>query len=140
MPHFMDGAAKEQVAQQPMAVAGHGDEVAFLGFGGLEDFPRRIAQRQVGAHGQAFVAELRRGLLQVFAVGFHLLRLSQFKLFEVPRDPPVRYVDQQQLRVQAFRQLGNVRQQAFVRLAVFQSYEDFLVHGALRVKKVKWVE
>ena len=49
VPHGGDRAAVEQIAEEAVAVRGHGDQVALLLLGGLEDLGRRVAERQVDA-------------------------------------------------------------------------------------------
>ena len=44
MPDFVNRAAVDDVADQTMAVARHGDEVAMFGFGGLQNLGRWIAE------------------------------------------------------------------------------------------------
>jgi len=91
---FVNGAAKEEVANETMSVAGHGDEIAVLILGGFKDLLRRIAERQMSADGQAFVSQLRSGAIQIFTVGFHFLGFSQFEAIEVACDPAIGDVDQ----------------------------------------------
>ena len=57
---FGDGAAVKNVAEKTVAVAGHGDQFTFFGFGHFHNFRRRIAQRQFRLNGEAFLAQMRR--------------------------------------------------------------------------------
>jgi len=127
---FVNGAAKEEVANETMAVAGHGDEIAVLIFGRLKDLLRRIPECQMCADGQAFVSQLRSGAIQIFTVGFHFLGFSQFEAIEVARDPAIGDVDKQQFGVQALCQFRYVRQQALVGRAIFKSDKDFAIHDS----------
>ena len=110
---------------QPVAVAGHGDEVAVLAFGGLEDFRGRVAQRELRGDGQAFGAELGGCLFEVGAVGLHLLGLGKFEAVEIARDPAVGHVHEQQFRAQPLGQFGHVRQQAVRQRGCFRVRRGF---------------
>ena len=96
--HLGDGAAVKNIAEQPVAVAGHGDQIAMFAFGDLEDFRRRIAERQHGFNGKSVAAKLAGDFFQILAVVFHFLGLGQLELVEIARDPAVGDVQQQQLR------------------------------------------
>ena len=130
MANLMDRAAEHQVTEQPMAVGSHGDEITLLAFRGLEDFTRRIAQGQVGRNHQAGGPEVDGGLLEVLAVGFHFFGLGKFELIEIPGHPTVRHVDEEQLGMEQLGELLDVREQAGVRLAVFEGDKDFSIHDA----------
>ena len=56
VPYFMNGAAEQEIAQQSMSVAGHGNEAAVFPLGRLENLTRRIAQREMGRHLQSLAA------------------------------------------------------------------------------------
>src|SRR5437899_690513 len=45
---LVNGAAENQIADQAMAVRRHRDQIALFTLGRLEDFGRRITEREVG--------------------------------------------------------------------------------------------
>ena len=58
MPDLRDGAAVKQIAEQPVAVPRHRNQIAVPGFSRLDDFRRRIAEREERFHRGAFRAQL----------------------------------------------------------------------------------
>ena len=49
MPDFVDGAAEEDVANEPVPVAGYGDEITVFGFRYFQNLRGRIAERKFDA-------------------------------------------------------------------------------------------
>jgi hypothetical protein len=129
MPDLVNGAAEEEVAQPSVSMAGHGDEVAFFGFGGAEQFLGRVAQSEPGAGADALSVELVEMEFEIGAVGFHFFGLGQREVVEVSRGPTVRDVNQEEFGTELSGQAGDVRKEGFIRTAVFQGDEDFAVHG-----------
>src|SRR5450759_5786603 len=79
MSNFLDRAAMNQVADEPVTVAGHRDEAALFTFGDLANLLGRVAQREERVHRQSLGAQLRRDPLEIGAVGLHLLRLGELE-------------------------------------------------------------
>ncbi len=52
-----NGAAVDQISQQSMPVRRHGDEIAVVVLGGLEDFIRRVAACQADVDPQSVAAQ-----------------------------------------------------------------------------------
>src|SRR5262249_9730212 len=110
MPDVMNGAAEDEVANQAMAVAGHGDQGATLGFSNLDDFLRRISQCQLRSGRQALLAKTCRDFFEVGAVILHLLGFGEFELVKIAGHPAIGDMEQQKFRTVQFRQRGNVGQ------------------------------
>jgi len=122
----------QKITDQPVAVHRHRDQIALFAFGGSDNLRGRVAEGEVGGYFQTRGAQLGSGLHKIVPVVLHLLRLREFELLEIPRHPAVGHVHEQQLRVEPFGQLGDVRQEAFVRAAVFQSNENLAIHGGFQ--------
>jgi hypothetical protein len=129
VPHGRDRAAVDQVAEEAMAVRGHGDQVAALALRRLQDLLGRVAQRQVHAHAQPARAQPVRLLLQVAAVRSHLLGLGERELLVVAGHEAVGDVDQEQLGAEQRRELADVRQETLVGAAVLDGDQDLAVHA-----------
>ena len=129
MADFGDGAAVEKVAEQAVAVSGHGNQIAMFAFGGFEYFRRWVAQRQHGFNGKSVAAKLAGHLFQIRAVVFHFLGLGQLELVEIARNPAVGDVQQQQFCPGQPDQRPDVVENDPVRRAVFKRNENVLIHG-----------
>src|SRR5438876_9005853 len=134
--HLLDGLAIEQVAQQAVAVGGHGDQVAVLRAGGLQDLLGRLAQSVKRLHLEPLPLELRAHSLQVLAVLLHFSRVRQVKIALPLRRPARGHVDQEDARPRKARQFLHARQQSGVRAAVVESDEDLFEHD-LRNSKLE---
>ena len=55
MPNLRGYAAEDQVADQAMAVGRHGDQVAMLAFGQVDDVVGRFSAGELGVDCEAFV-------------------------------------------------------------------------------------
>jgi hypothetical protein len=130
---FRDGAAVKEVGEEPVTVPGHRDQIAIFTFGHLEDFRRRVAEREHGFNRKSFVAKLAGDFFQILAVAFHFLGFGQLELVEIACDPAVGDVQQQQFCPGQFHQRTDVVKNGPVRRAVFQRDEDALIHVWLRV-------
>jgi hypothetical protein len=128
MPDFVDGAAENQIADQPVTVAGHGDEIAVFSLGGLQNFFWRIAQCEKRCYRQSLRAKLCRNFLEVGAVGFHLFGLGKLELVEIASHPAVGHVEEQHLRAQTPGHFRDMRDNGFIRRAVFEGNQNFSVH------------
>ena len=133
MPDLVDGAAEKEVAQPAVSMACHGDEVAFFGFNGAEQFLGRVAQSEPGAGADALSVELVEMEFEIGAVGFHFFGLGQSEVVEVSRGPPVGDMNQTEFGAELIGQAGHVREENFIRTAVFQGDEDCAIHGAGRL-------
>ena len=131
MAHLGDGAAVKNVAEQAMPVSGQGNQIAMFTLGGLDDFRRRIAERQHGFDGISVVTKLAGDFLQIFAVIFHFLGFGQLEMMEISRDPTVGDVQQQQFRPGQADQGHDVIQNHLIGRAVFERNENVLIHGLL---------
>ena len=89
MPDFGDGGAINQIGEKPVAVRGHGDQVATFGARDFEDFLRRIASGMMRARRHALAAHFRLDALQVLAVFFHLRRIGKVQVL-LPLGRPAR--------------------------------------------------
>ena len=92
---FFDGAAVNDVADEPMAVGGHRDEVAAVGFGGAQDFRRGISEGQLHGYFQACLTKPDGRGFEVFPVHFHLLAFGQFEFVEMARGPAICHVHEE---------------------------------------------
>ena len=101
--HLMNGASVNDVANQPVSMAGHRDQITLLKFSGLENFRGGIAQCQKRGYRQSFREQFDGCFVQVGAVGLHLVGYSEFELGEIPRGPSIRDVNQQQVRAEPHR-------------------------------------
>jgi hypothetical protein len=112
-----------------MSVRGHRDQIALSIFRRFQNSFGRIAQREKSVHGQTAGPQSLGRTFQVSAVVFHLLRLGELELLEISRNESIRDVHEQQFRAVQFRELADVRQKRFIRAAVFESDENFLIHN-----------
>jgi len=55
---FVDGAAENEVADKPMAVRRHRNQVAMFAFRGFDDFARRISEGEVGRDFESALAQM----------------------------------------------------------------------------------
>ena len=124
----VNGAAQNQIADEAVSMRGHRDQITVLGLGELDDFRRRITERQMHRHGNPRSAEFPGAFVEVAAVGEHFLRLGELQLIEMTRGPAIGDVNEQQLRAEQLRQLPHMRQQALVGAAVFERDKNFFVH------------
>ena len=101
--------------------------------GRLEDLVRRVAAARGGRRPCRPALAQRVGRRsRDSAVAVHLLGFGELELVEIARRPAVGDVHRAAARSRASaRQLGDVRQQAFVRAAVLEGDENFLVHGVV---------
>ena len=120
MPDFVDGAAEEEVAEQTVAVCGHGNEVALFTDGGAQNFCGRVTQGEAGGYVQSLDAQLSCGGFQILAVGLHFFGFDKLEAVEVAGDPAIGNVHQEQLGMKLFGQFRDVREQAFIGLAIFE--------------------
>jgi len=134
MPDFMNGAAENKVAQKAMAVSGHGNQIAMFPFRGLDDFPRRIAECQMGRYVQACGTQVRGGLFEIFPVDAHFLRFGELEVVEVSGDPSVGDMNQEEFRTGHLSQGPHMRKQAGIGSAVFESNQDLSIHTELMVE------
>jgi hypothetical protein len=130
VPDLGDGAAVEEVAEETMAVTGHGDEIAVFGGGHLQDLGGRIAQRQHGGDGQVLGAQPRGDEVEIGAVIFHLLGLGELEFVEIAGRPAIGHMQQQEAGAEALGQFRGVREDGFIRRPVFESDEDLFIHGS----------
>jgi hypothetical protein len=91
-----------------------------LSLGNLPDFHRRTSQSQLRPNDELFLAEPGGRIIQVHAVAFHFLGFGEGELVEATRGPAVGDVQQQELGAEFFGQFHDVRQEAFVRRAIFE--------------------
>ncbi len=89
MADLRDGAAMKNIAEKPMTVARHGNQIAMLGLGDLQNFRGRIAHRQPDGNNQILLPQMRGGFFQVRPVVFDLLRFSELQLIEAARRPAI---------------------------------------------------
>src|SRR5438105_3241895 len=129
MADLLDGLAIEQVAQQAVAVGGHGDQVAVLRAGGLQDLVRRLTQGVKRLDLEPLPLELAAHSLQVLAVLLHFSRVRQVEIALPLRRPARGDVDQEDAGPREARQLLHARQQSGVRVTVVESDEDLLEHA-----------
>jgi len=129
VPDFVDGAAEKEVADQPVPVGCHRDEIAFFIASSFENFLGRIAQRKFERDRQSFVAQFAGGFFQIMPVIAHFFGLGELQPIIISRHPTVRNVHQQKLRAKLPRQVADVWDEAVVGTAVFKRYEDFAIHG-----------
>jgi hypothetical protein len=80
-------------------------------------------------HFESLGDEAGAQLLEVGAVRLHFLRLAQLQVVEMPRRPPVRDVDQQQLGASQPRQAGDMFKDRPVRRRILDGDQDAFVHG-----------
>ena len=128
----VDRAAEEKIGEELVAVGGHRDEITALLLRGPEDFGWRIAERQKGGDLESGNSEAAGRALEVFAVGLHLIGLVQLQLLEIACGPPVRDMQEQELRPDDPGQFRNVRLERLVGAGVFEGDQDLLVHGGRR--------
>lgn len=124
-----DGAAVKDVAEPAVAMAGHGDEVAFFGGGDFEDFGGGIAEGEDGGDGEALVAEVGGDVFEVLAVVFHFLGFGEFKLVEVAGGPAIGDVEEPEVGAEAAGEFGDVGEDGLIGGAIFEGDEDFFIHG-----------
>ena len=129
MPNFVDRAAEKKIAEQTMTVRGHCNQIALLLRRRFQNAFRRITQREISVDVQSASPQIRGRVFQISAVMFHFVGLNQIQLVVVSRDESVRDMYEQQIRAVQFRELGDVRQKLFVRATVFESDQDFFIHG-----------
>ena len=101
--------------------------------GRANDFRRRIAERELDGNRQSLPAQFARAALQVRPIVFNLLGFGKFQAREIPGDPAVGDVDEQQFEAEAFGQLGHLREQAGISGAVFERGKVFFVHATPEV-------
>src|SRR5262245_43755590 len=95
MTDMIDRASEEQVANQPMTVRGHGDQIAIFDARRVQNFRRWIAQGEFRVNGHAFRAQLSCNLIKVLTVFFHLLGFSQTEAVVIARGPTVGDMDKE---------------------------------------------
>ncbi len=117
-------------------MGGHGDQIAVLALGRGADLFGRITSGEHGIDVQAIRPEARADFLQVGEVVAHLLRLAQVQLLDVPCDPAVRHVDQDDGRPQALGQPVHVGENRLVGGGVLERDEDAGVHQASQPRNV----
>jgi hypothetical protein len=111
-----------------MSVRGHRDQITISLGRDSQDFRRRIAQRQMSRNLQSAGTKLRGSRFEILPVLLHLLGFRELELLIVARHPTIRDMDEQQMRMEVPRQIGDVRQETFIRAAVLQGNENFSVH------------
>jgi hypothetical protein len=126
--HGVGRLAAQHVAQAPVAMRGHGDEVGAGLLGHPDDLGGRVAHRQPGLDLQPPRRELVAQPLQVGAILSHLLGLPQLELVVVARGPPVGDVDNDELAAGQLRQTLHVIDDRPVGGRVLDWDEDPLVH------------
>src|SRR5262245_61473083 len=90
VPNCVNGAAVNDVPQEPMPVRRHRDQVHALGCRGGEDLIRRAAEPEPCTDGQSsFCAKARSAVLEIFPILPHLLGASEVELVEISRNPSV---------------------------------------------------
>jgi hypothetical protein len=130
MADFVDGAAEEDVAEEAVAVGGHGDEVAVLVAGGVDDLGGRISAGEFhGNESYSASAEFGGGFIEILAVAAHFFGFGQAEAVVVSRDPAVSHMHKQEFRAEVAGKFGDVRQERFIRLPIFKSNENLAVHG-----------
>ena len=129
MPNFVDRAAEKKIAEQTMTVRRHCNQIALLLGRRFQNAFRRIAQREISVDVQSASPQICGRVFQISAVMFHFVGLNEIQLVVVSRDESIRDMYEQQIRAVQFRELGDVRQQLFVRATVFESDQDFFIHG-----------
>ena len=120
MPDLVNGAAKNQIADQSMAMAGHGDEIAIFLFSRFQNFLRRFTHCELARNRQPLCPEFFRNNFQIRAVSFDFLGLGELELVEIARGETVGDVKQQQFGFELLCQFSHMRNQAFIRPAVLQ--------------------
>ena len=120
MPHLLDRAAVQEIADELVAVGSHRDQVAAPGRRRPEDLGRRVAERELRRDRQAGAPQPLRHAGQVGAVRLHLVRLGQLELVEIAGRPPVGDMDQQELGAQAVRQGRDVRHEGVIGASILQ--------------------
>jgi hypothetical protein len=120
MPNLVNGASKNQISKEPVAVACHGDQIAFFISRTVNNFSWRVAERQFDSYNQSFSPQFGRDLFEIPPVIFHLFRFGQFELVKMPRRPTIRDMDKDQLRPKLARQFRDVWHEAQVRAAIFE--------------------
>jgi hypothetical protein len=128
MPNFRNCATVNQVANKAMTVRRHGNEIAILSLGRLQDFFGRVAKGQMSGYGQTFMAKLAGDGFKVFAILFHFRGFSQLELVKVAGNPAVGDVNQIQFGVEQLGQVLDMRDEALVRPAVLQCYKNLPIH------------
>ena len=128
MPNFVGGLAVKNVADETVAVRGHGDKIDMFLTREFDDFVGRLTEREHGIAGKAFAAQLALAFFQIGAVLFHFLALGKLELIEISRDPTIGDVDEQQSSASHARKRFDVAENRFVSIAVFERDENVSIH------------
>ena len=97
MADFVGRAAVDQVADEPVLVGGHGNEVDGVGFCELDDLGGGFAHGKNAFHFKSLLPEFFCRALKVGAVLRNLLSLCRLELLEIPGHPTVGNMQEEKL-------------------------------------------
>ncbi len=126
--HFVNRAAAENIANKPMAVRSHGDEIDVARISQFHDFAGRLSESEHRFAGEAFINKFPLSLFQVGSVLPHLFTLRQLKLIVIPRYESIGDVHEQELRASHARERFDVIENGLIGCAVFDGNKNALIH------------
>src|ERR1700730_2122956 len=131
MPHFVHSAAINQVADETMSVSGHGNQVHVVDARKFDDFVRWLTHRQHTTHHKTFAPRLRATALKISAIYFDFLALGKIELLEIPRDPAIGNVHEQETGSGHSCQWLNMIEDRLICRAVLHGDKDGVIHGCV---------
>jgi hypothetical protein len=128
MPYLVHGRAIKNVADETVAMGGHGNQVNILFAGQLNNLVGRFAKGENGVADKAIIDQFALSFFQIHAVLFHFFAFGQFQLIKISRHPAVGNMDQQNFRSRHPRKRLDVAEDGLVGSAVFKWDENALIH------------
>ena len=104
VPHLVRCAAVKQIADETVAMGGHGNEIDALRVRDLDHFIRRFAEREEVIDGESLAAQFFSALREIGAVVLHFFAFRQVKPIVIARHPAVGDMHEQKLCAGQFRQ------------------------------------
>jgi hypothetical protein len=126
--HFIGRSAVKNVADEPVAVRRHRNQINFFLARELNDLIGRLTKCENGIAGETLCGKFTAPFFEVKAVLFHFITLCELELIEIARHPSIGHVNEEQLRAGHSRQRLDVGKDGLIGWAVFERDEDMVVH------------
>src|ERR671918_3213047 len=126
--HFIGRRAVENVADEPVAVRGHRNQINYFLAREFDDLVGGLAKSEDGIAGKTLCGQFTAAFFQVKAVLFHFFALRELELIEIARHPAVGHMDQKQFRTGHSRQRFDMRENGLIGWAVLERDEDMVIH------------
>ena len=128
MAHFVGRRAVENVADEPMAMCGHRDQIDIFLAREFNDLIGGFAKREDSIAEKTFCGQFAAAFFQVKTVLFHFVALCELELIEIARCPAIGHMDEKEFCAGYLRKRLDVRENGLIGRTVLERDKDMAIH------------